>query len=222
RWIGCVEGAVGYIGVQVRRAAREANRIFGYEPVKTWGVVPRPIVLQPGPIVLSPRVVEGVAGHASTEAVRTERLVGVTRRHRAVRVGERDGATQNIGKEITDAIPVRTGQVLVDAEAGQKVGNDRGSIQLLHRSGPVVEKAGLRGIDVLAGSSPLRLVLEARGDVTADGLEPVARIPRVGIRAVAGEVAVQVIGQRGVAERELAVSTIIGRGHSIGDARSGP
>src|SRR5437667_11591027 len=111
---------------------------------------------------------------------------------------------------MTRTARVRPRQVLVDPEAGEEVGDDRRPGQLLTGRHAVVEKAGLGRVDGLARAAPLRVVLETRGTSAADGLEAVARIPRVRVGPIASEITVQVVGQRRAAEGQLVVGRVIG------------
>src|SRR5439155_24992092 len=112
---------------------------------------------------------------------------------------------------MTRTARVRPRQVLVDPEAGEEVGDDRRPGQLLHGRHAVVEKAGLSRIDGLARAAPLRVVLETRGTAAADGPEAVARIPRVRVGPITGEVTVQVVGERRVGAGALVVGRVVGR-----------
>ena len=186
-------------------------------------IIPRPIILQPSPVIFAPSVVEGIARRAASEAGRPERCVGVARGHGADGIAQRDGAPQGIGEEIARPARVRPHQILVDAERGKQIGDDRRPVEFLDRVEAVVEKARLGRVDGLARAAALSVVLEARGIPAADGHEPIARIPRVGAGPVADQVAVQIVGQRAAPEAELMVGRVVGGAGQDGrQARAGP
>ena len=61
-WVGVVEWAVGDIRKQIYVSSRKSERILSEESVESRVVVPRPLVVQPGAVVLATGVLGGVCG----------------------------------------------------------------------------------------------------------------------------------------------------------------
>src|SRR6266545_5102235 len=126
------ERIVKNISVQVRIASGEADRILGDEALVGGGVVPGPVVVQPRAVVLASGVLVGIGIRLPRGGTGPKGLVSVCGLHGAGIVGQSQGGAERIAQECAGARTAAASEVLVDAEAGEQVGEDvAGSVQLL-------------------------------------------------------------------------------------------
>ena len=154
-------------------------------------VVPRPVVIQAGPVVLPLGKLEGVGGREARDGCFAEGGVGIGRGSGPATVGKRERAAE--GVEIAG---VAFRAALLDCVK------------------PVIEDAGALAVDRLGGPSPQRVIGEGGIDRGAgEGGQAVPSIPGVGggaIRIGLGEeIAVGIEGLGRAAEDKLAIGRIM-------------
>src|SRR5262249_37338299 len=135
------------IRIQIH-AAGDADGILGDKPPALRQVIPIAIIVQPGPIVLPPRVLLAVVPRAGNLAALAIRLVAIRLHGGRAGVGELQRAAQRIGQKALWAAGRVAREDFVDA-AGEE-GSDRPPGLLLHEVAAIEEKAGLAAVDGLA------------------------------------------------------------------------
>src|SRR5262249_57220711 len=128
--------------------ARDADGIFGDKSPTLRQVIPIAIIVQPGPIVLPPRVLLAVVPRAGNLAALAIRLIAIRLHGGRVGIGELQRAAQRIDQKALWAAGRVAREDFVDA-AGEEV-SDRPPGLLLHEVAAIEEKAGLAAVDGLA------------------------------------------------------------------------
>src|SRR5262249_39720336 len=112
--------------------------------------------------------------------------------------------------------------VLVDARTAEQVGAGAAADLLLDGVEPVVQEAGRRAADRLARAPARRVVGERGRRAAVDRAELVARVPLVAVRAVVGQVAVQVVAHGRAVPAHHLVRRIIRRRAGRWRRQAGP
>ena len=181
-------------------------------------VVPRPGVVETGPVAFPARVLQRVRAGRAPRGRCSEGLVRVASAQRTCAVREANGGAKRVGQEERRAGRICSADVLVHAKARQEI-CDRRARLLLHGVQTVVEEIRGRAVDRLPAPPAGAVVDKARRDGAGDRRESIARIPRVGVGAVARQVAVEVVRQGLRAERELLVVRVVGRRDGLRQGR---
>src|SRR5258708_26941157 len=118
-------------------------------------------------------------------------MEGVLCLETAAWIGQSQGTAERIGQEIPRARRIRPLKIFVHA-ASEQIRRGSRAGDFLDRICPVVEILR-HPANRLADAAAERVMLKTRGRSAADGYQLIPRVPGVGIRSVAGQVAVGVV-----------------------------
>ena len=136
---------------------------------------------------------EAVGGAGAGNRRVAERLEGIRSLRRAGGIGQRERAAEGIRQEIARARGIRAVEVFVHATSEQ-IRRSRRAGDFLHGIHAVVEELR-HAANGLADAPPKGIVLEARRHASTDRNQLIPRVPGVGVRSIARQVAVGVVAE---------------------------
>lgn len=181
-----------------------------YEPPCHGVQVSRPVIIQPCAIIFPPRVLERIRGSSRHRRL-SKRFIQITRLDSASLIGKVQRRAQRIRVVELIARTELPHKRLVDVQTSQIGCPDRSATSFGDNIVSVKYESCVQSIDRLAGSPSQRIIGERCRGSSADADQSVSGIPQVCLGAIAREIPVGIVGQRGPSKLRLLVGGIIAR-----------